>query len=189
MEKAKFERVDMRVPDYQNTWAEISRSNRLCFRINQTDPMTEASRRLVQELVPGIPETSHIMPPMQIDMGKNVKMGSHVFINHGLTVMARGGIEIEDDVMIGPGASLLTANHDMYDHQVLLCGKITLKKNAWIGAKAMILPGVTVGENAIVAGGAVVTKDVEPNTVVGGNPAKVLKHLEPAEAKKQLGGQ
>ena len=113
----------------------------------------------------------------QIDMGANVKIGNHVFINHGLIIMARGGIEIEDDVMIGPGASLLTANHDLYDYQVLLCGNVTIKKNAWIGAKAMILPGVTVGENAIVAGGSVVTKDVEANTVVGGNPARILKYL------------
>lgn len=178
MEKENFERVDMRVPDYENTWAEIRRSGSLCFKINHTDPMKETSRSLVRELIPGMPETSHIMPPMQVDMGANVKIGNHVFINHSLTVMARGGIEIEDHVMIGPGASLLTANHDLYDHQVLLCGKVTIKKNAWIGAKAMILPGVTVGENAVVAGGSVVTKDVEPYTVVAGNPAHVLKRLD-----------
>ena len=178
MRKEEFERVDMRIPDYENPWAEISRSSSLCFRITHTDPMEESSRSLVRELIPGMPESSHIMPPVQIDMGANVKIGNHVFINHGLTVMARGGIEIEDDVMIGPGASLLTANHDLYDHQVLLCGKVTIRKNAWIGAKAMILPGVTVGENAVVAGGSVVTKDVEPNTVVGGNPARVLKYLD-----------
>ena len=178
MKKEEFERVDMRIPDYKTTWAEISRSSSLCFRINNTDPMDENSKKLVQELIPDMPESSHIMPPMQIDMGANVKIGNHVFINHGLTVMARGSVEIEDDVMIGPGASLLTANHDPYEHQVLLCGKVTIKKNAWIGAKAMILPGVTVGENAIVAGGAVVTKDVEANTVVGGNPARVLKYLD-----------
>lgn len=185
MKKEEYERVDMRKPDYQDTWAEISRSGRVCFRINQTDPMSETSRALVRELVPDMPETSHIMAPMQIDMGKNMKVGSHVFINHGLTVMARGGIEIGDDVMIGPDASLLTANHDLYDHQVLLCGKITIKNNAWIGAKAVILPGVTVGENAIVAGGAVVTKDVEANTVVGGNPARVLRRLDPADSEDQ----
>lgn len=178
MKKEEFERVDMRIPDYENTWAEISRSGSLCFKINHIDPMEKTSRSLVRELIPGMPETSHIMSPMQIDMGANVKIGNHVFINHSLIVMARGGIEIGDDVMIGPGVSLLTANHDLYDHQVLLCGKVTIKKNAWIGAKAMILPGVTVGENAVVAGGSVVTKDVEPNTVVGGNPAHVLKRLD-----------
>ena len=72
----------------------------------------------------------------------------------------------------------MTANHDLYDHQILLCGKVTIKKNAWIESKAMILPGVTVGENAVVAGDSVVTKDVPPNTVVGGNPAHVLKYLD-----------
>lgn len=178
MEKENFEKVDMRIPDYENTWAEISRSGSLCFKINHIDPMEETSRSLVRELIPGMPETSHIMPPMQVDMGANVKIGNHVFINHSLTVMARGSIEIGDDVMIGPGVSLLTANHDLYDHQVLLCGKVTIKKNAWIGANAMILPGVTIGENAVVAGGSVVTKDVEPNTVVAGNPAHVLKRLD-----------
>ena len=90
MKKEEFERVDMRIPDYENTWAEISRSNSLCFKINHTDPMEETSRSLVQELLPGIPDSSHIMPPMQIDMGANVKIGNHVFINHGLTIMARG---------------------------------------------------------------------------------------------------
>ena len=92
--------------------------------------------------------------------------------------MARGSIEIEDDVMIGPEVALLTANHDFADHWVLLCGKIHINKNAWIGARAVILPGVTVGENAVVAAGAVVTKDVAANTVVGGNPARVIRKLE-----------
>jgi len=181
MKKEEFERVDMRIPDYERTWPEMGRSRSLCFSINHTDPMEKNFSELVHELVPEMAESSHIMPPMQIDMGRNVKIGSHVFINHSLTIMARGGVEIEDDVMIGPGVSLLTANHDLYDHQVLLCGKVTIRKNAWIGANAMILPGVTVGENAVVAGGAVVTKDVEPNTVVGGNPARVLKYLESGE--------
>ncbi len=80
--------------------------------------------------------------------------------------------------MIGPEVALLTANHDFADHWVLLCGKIHIKRNAWIGARAVILPGVTVGENAVVAAGAVVTKDVQANTVVGGNPARVIRRLE-----------
>lgn len=181
MAKEGFERVDMRSPDYKETWEEIARSSSLSFRLNHLDPLSGLSSILLKELIPDIPETSRIMPPLQIDMGKNVKLGKHVFINHGLTVMARGGVEIEDEVMIGPDVSILTANHDLYDHQVLLVKKITIKRNAWIGARAIILPGVTIGENAIVAAGAVVTKDVESNVIVGGNPAKIIRYLEKKE--------
>ena len=105
--------------------------------------------------------------------------------------MSRGSIEIEDNVMIGPEVALLTANHDFADHWVLLCGKIHIKRNAWIGARAVILPGVTVGENAVVAAGAVVTKDVPAMAVVGGVPAKILKvvpkeELQEASQKQAL---
>lgn len=79
--------------------------------------------------------------------------------------------------MIGPQVTLLTANHDFNDHNTLICKPIHIKENAWIGARATILPGITIGENSVVAGGSVVTKDVEPNVIVGGNPAKVLKRI------------
>lgn len=177
MDKNSFERVDMSSPDYKGTFDEINRCTKLCFKINNTEPLTDESYSLINSLFEAPLNESGIFPPMQIDMGKNVKIGKNVFINHGLTCMARGGIEIEDNVMIGPNVSLLTANHELDNHMVLLVGKVTVKKNAWIGANSTILPGVTIGENAVVAGGAVVTKDVEPNTVVGGNPAKIIKRL------------
>ena len=175
----ELERINMRDESYQASVQEIHRCGKLCFHINQTEPHSEEGRRLTDELFESLlPEGSVIFPRMQIDLGKNVKIGKNVIINHNLTCMSRGSIEIEDDVMIGPEVALLTANHDFADHWVLLCGKIHIKKNAWIGARAVILPGVTVGENAVVAAGAVVTKDVEANTVVGGNPARVIRRLE-----------
>ena len=90
-----------------------------------------------------------------------------------------GGIIIEDNVLIGPKVNLVTENHplDPADRKSLVCQSIVVKYNAWIGAAATILPGVTIGENAVVAAGAVVTSDVPPNTVVGGVPAKVIKTL------------
>lgn len=72
---------------------------------------------------------------------------------------------------------LITNNHDLHDRRLLLCKPVRVCTNAWIGAGATILPGVTVGENAVVAAGAVVTKDVAPNTIVGGNPAKFIKEI------------
>ena len=93
-------------------------------------------------------------------------------------MMSAGGIEVEDNVQIGPGVTIVTTNHDFHDHNTLICGKVTIKRNVWIGCRVTIMPGVTVGENAVVAGGAVVTKDVPANSVVGGVPAKVIKTID-----------
>jgi len=92
--------------------------------------------------------------------------------------MAFGGITIEDDVVIAPNVQLLTDNHDPYDRTILICKPIVIKKGAWIGAGASILPGVTVGRYAIVGTSAVVTKDVPDYAVAAGVPAKVLKILD-----------
>ena len=163
---------------------EMVRCQGLCRKINQSEPdLTKLHEHpLADELFKGgLPQTSNIMPPMQIDIGEQMSIGENVFINHGLTCMAAGGITIEDGVMIGPEAALLTANHDFDDLLILKCKPILIKKKAWIGARAVILPGVTVGEGAVVASGAIVTKDVPPRTVVGGNPAKVIKYLDKEE--------
>ena len=97
----------------------------------------------------------------------------------GCLMMSRGGITIDDDVMIAANVQLISNNHDLYDRQLLICKPVHICRNVWIGAGATILPGVTVGENAVVAAGAIVTKNVEPNTIVGGNPAKLIKHIDP----------
>lgn len=91
-----------------------------------------------------------------------------------------GGITIEDDVLIGPGAYLLSVNHGLKPkrRKELELKPVLIKKNAWIGARATICPGVIVGENAVIAAGAVVTKDVPKNTVVSGVPAKIIKKIE-----------
>ena len=107
-----------------------------------------------------------------------MKIGDNVFINSNCLAMARGGITIEDDVMIAGNVQLLSNNHDEYERQVLLCEKIIIKKGAWIGAGASILPGVTVGKYAIVGAGAIVTKNVPDYSVVVGTPAKVVKKLD-----------
>lgn len=175
----KEEIIDMRTQDMMDSFQEIQRTSKFVFKLNHTEPFTEEYFKLLNELFEGkLGKNSNISAPFQIDMAKNMKIGNHVFINHNFIAMTRGKIIIEDDVMIAPGVSILTANHDLKDHQILKCKQVHIKKNAWIGAKAIILPGITVGENAVVAAGAVVTKDVLPNTVVGGNPAKILKTIE-----------
>jgi acetyltransferase-like isoleucine patch superfamily enzyme len=101
-----------------------------------------------------------------------------VFINHSAIFSASGGIEFEEGVQVAPGVRIATINHDFNErHTKYTYGKVTIKKNAWIGMNVTICPGVTIGENAVVAAGAVVTKDVAPNTIVGGNPARFIKSI------------
>ena len=120
-----------------------------------------------------------VFTPLYINYGKHISIGKNVFINFDCTFLALGGITIEDDVLIGPKVSFITESHPLDPEQRKgLIGKpIHIKKNAWIGANATILPGVTIGENAIVAAGAVVSKDVPDNTIVGGIPAKFIKNV------------
>jgi acetyltransferase-like isoleucine patch superfamily enzyme len=103
-----------------------------------------------------------------------------VFINHACSFLDLGGITIEDHVLIGPKVNLITENHPVNpaDRKSLVLGSIHIKKNAWIGAGATILPGVTIGENSIVAAGSVVNKDVPDNTIVGGIPAKLIRSVD-----------
>lgn len=170
-------RIDMRKPEEADP-AEGIRCAQLCFKINHTMPMTEEYNRLVSELFMGnIGEGSRVMSPLTVVRGNRVKIGRNVVVMNNSLFMAAGGITIEDDVMVAANVQFISNNHDLYDHQILTCKPVRLKRNCWIGAGATILPGITVGENAVVAAGAVVTKDVENNTVVGGNPAKVIKRI------------
>jgi acetyltransferase-like isoleucine patch superfamily enzyme len=178
------EPVNMLDPDYSVAIDDMEITRRLSFAINNVFhenvfQNTNKIRPLFGELI-GAPvaDSTTIMPPFHIDFGKNIKLGKQVFINHNCTCMSAGGIIIDDNVQIGPQVTLTTTNHDFDNRYILICKSIHIKKNVWIGAGALVLPGVTIGENSVIAGGAVVTKDVEPNVVVGGNPAKVLKRLD-----------
>ena len=174
------EHIHILDPDYRReVHGEIARCRHLCFLANSTDP-ADAARigEIEDELLGPRAEGTFLTPPFQIDCACAVQLGKNVFANHGLTVMSAGGIAIEDGVMMGPEVALLTVNHEPDDIRVIMTGEIRIRKNAWIGARATILPGVTVGEGAIVASGAVVSKNVPPHTVVGGVPARIIKEIE-----------
>jgi len=145
---------------------------------NSTEP--DEILNILGEIVGEKLKNVAVFTPVYINYGKNLKIGKNVFINFDCTFLTLGGITIEDDVLIGPKVSLITENHPLEpQHRKGLTGKsILIKKNAWIGANATILPGVTIGENAVVAAGAVVSKDVPDNVVVGGIPAKIIKTIE-----------
>lgn len=138
----------------------------------------ERIRELLSEITQSvIDESVHINLPFYSDFGRHIRIGKNVFINTGALFVDLGGITIEDNVLIAPQVKILTVNHpeDPKLRRGVILKPVRIRRNAWIGAGATILPGVTVGENAIVAAGAVVSKDVQPNTTVGGIPAKILK--------------
>ena len=124
-------------------------------------------------------ETLGLIPPFNTDCGKNIRIGENVFINSGCNMQDQGGIYIGDDVLIGHNACLVTLNHDVNpdSRADMFPQPIHIKNKAWIGSNATVLPGVTIGENSIVAAGAVVTRDVPDNTIVGGVPAKIIKKI------------
>ena len=181
------EPVDMMSEEYGEAIQELNRSNELSFRLNKLSPLESDKRKelLAELLQEPLQEHTDIFTPLQIDFGRNLKIGKDVFINHSLTVMAIGGITIGNKVQIGPQVTIVTDNHDPDNRSVLRCKRVIIKDNVWIGARVVIMPGVTVGENAIIAGGAVVTKNVQANSVVGGCPAKVLKILLPGKGDER----
>jgi acetyltransferase-like isoleucine patch superfamily enzyme len=173
------EAVNMFEEEYGAAIQHMDVTRKLCFKINHTIPELNELLPLFGEMLEApLQEGTVIIPPVHIDFGRQMSLGKHVFINHSCTCMSAGGITIEDNVQIGPEVTMVTTNHNFSDRYTLLCKGIHIKKNVWIGARAVILPGVTIGENAVIAGGAVVTKDVKPNAVVGGNPAKIIKQLD-----------
>ncbi len=121
-----------------------------------------------------------LLPPFYTDFGRNIRVGKNVFVNHGCEFMDRGGITIDDGVFIAPKVNLITINHPENPalRSATYCAPIHIKANAWIGVGASVMPGVTIGENAIVAANAVVTKDVPDNMIVGGVPARVLRPIK-----------
>ncbi|MBQ7501894.1 galactoside O-acetyltransferase [bacterium] len=171
-------RVDMRKLTAEDSKA-YDKQEELLFRLNQTFPRSEEYKKILGELFKDrIGEGSFLRAPLAGAALDKMIIGNGVFINSNLLAMARGGITIEDDVMIAANVQLLSNNHDPYDRHVLTCRPIVIKKGAWIGAGASILPGVTVGRYAIVGASSVVTKDVPDYGVVVGSPAKVIKMLD-----------
>jgi acetyltransferase-like isoleucine patch superfamily enzyme len=121
-----------------------------------------------------------LIPPFYTTGGEDIRMGRNVFINQNCTMYDLGGIDIGDDVMIGPNVSIITSSHPIdptQRHAVTVGKPIVIERNVWIAAGATIIGGVTVGENSVVAAGSVVTRDVPPNTLVGGNPARVIRSI------------
>ena len=158
----------------------VTRTQGLSVQLNASTDIDEVRVRLSEIIGSPIDKSTRIFPPFYTNFGRFITPGKNVFINHACSFLDLGGINIEDDVLIGPKVNLITEDHplDPAERQTLLPKPIVIKRNAWIGAGATLLPGVTIGENAVVAAGAVVSKDVPAITVVGGVPAKIIKSID-----------
>lgn len=175
-------------PDYHKIGAVITEAQKTIAEINTGYRDPDEVRQLFSRLTGTQVDASFwLLPPFYTDFGRNIKVGKNVFINHCCEFMDRGGITLEDKVLIGPKVNLITINHPVKpsERRATYCAPIIIRKNAWIGAAVSVMPGVTIGENSIVAANAVVTRDVPPNTIVGGVPAKVIKTIEDDRHKQE----
>ena len=166
-------------PEHQQILAVVDRTLRLTNQLNNSGDVNTVRELLGDIIGNRIDETTTIFPPFYVNFGRFITIGKNVFINHACSFLDIGGITIEDHVLIGPRVNIVTENHplDPTDRRALITQPVVIKRNAWIGAGATILPGVTIGENAVVAAGAVVSKDVPANSVVGGVPAKFIRTI------------
>lgn len=179
MESSRQNRIDLRTDvGHAN---ETIRNRQLCFRLKQVMPLCDEYNALVKELFHGnIGEGSYMMPPLTVVGADKIEIGNHVFIMDGVLMMGSGGITIEDNVQMAANVQILSNNHDLRDREVITLAPVRICSGAWIGAGATILPGIIIGENAVVGAASVVTRDVAPNTIVAGNPAKVLRTFDPS---------
>lgn len=175
------EEISTSDPEYQKIIGIIEETMNLAAEFNSRPPFDDGNREIIERIL-GRPldESSAILPPFYVDYGKNIIIGKNVWIQQGCTFFDRGGITIGDGVFIAPKVNLITLNHieNPYERSTTVSKPVTIEDRVWIGIAATVMPGVTIGENSIIAAGAVVTKDVPKNSVAAGVPAKVIKKIE-----------
>lgn len=161
------------------------------WEFNNLHPSRKEERlALFRSIVGDCGENFHINRPFRCDYGCNIHIGNNFIANFNLTILDEAPVTIGDNVFIGPNVSIYTACHpieaEARNTGVEWAEPVTIGNSVWIGGSATILPGVTIGDNCVIGAGSVVTKDVEADTVVGGNPAKVIKRIpKPVIAGKE----
>ena len=165
---------------HQHMFEAGEETRRITAEINNKYNPKERIQELFSQLIGQKVVNFMLFPPFYADYGKNISIGENVFINSGCCFQDQGGIEIGNNVLVGQQVVIATLNHDLAPNRRanMLPAPVKIGNNVWVGAHATILAGVTIGDNSVVAAGAVVTKDVPANVVVAGVPAKVIKEIE-----------
>jgi acetyltransferase-like isoleucine patch superfamily enzyme len=174
--------IHSKTPDSVAMLANVKRAMAITARLNRlTFDDADEIRALFSQLIgKEVDESFLLIPPFYTACGDEIRVGRNVFVNQNCTFHDLGGLDIADDVLIGPNVSIITTSHPVEPSQrrAATIGKpIVIEKGVWIAAAAIIIGGVTVGAHSVVAAGSVVTKDVSANTLVGGNPARVIRSI------------
>ena len=172
--------ISLADPEYPEVAAVIEEAQCTIAEMNTGYRDPAAMRALFSRRTGAPVDESFRLMPFYTDFGKNISVWRSVFVNHPCEFMDRGEITIGDGVLIGPKVNLLTINHplDPARRRSTYSAPIVIKKRAWLGASVSVMPGVTIGENAVVAANAVVMGDVPDNAVVGGIPARAIKTID-----------
>lgn len=162
--------------------AEREKTKALLRHYNLTEAAPER-QTLLQQLLGHLGQNSIIEPPFYCSYGQNIYLGEHVYLNFLCTILDNNTVHIGNHVMIGPSVQIYTATHPLQAQTRIqgweIAKPIVIEDNVWVGGGAILLPGIIIGRNAVVGAGAVVSRNVLPNTVVAGNPARVIKEIEP----------
>jgi len=174
--------IPRRTPESAAMVAEVRRAMAITAAINRLTFNDAAEvRALFGELIgQPVDESFMLAPPFYATGGRDTRVGRNVFVNQNCTFYDLGGIDIADEVMIGPNVSLITSSHPIAPSRRrdgVLAKPIVIERNVWIAAGATVIGGVTIGENSVVAAGSVVARDVPPNSLVGGNPARIIRSI------------
>lgn len=154
-----------------------------CQKLNAISVLDyDAREAAIHELFGSTGENPSVLPVFNCDYGKNIHVGDTFLANYNVTILDIGPVNIGNDVMIGPGTLITTVNHPLSPkgcrNHLGIMRPVTIGSDVWIGGNATILPGVTIGNNVVIAAGAVVTKDIPDNCVAGGVPARIIKEIE-----------
>lgn len=180
-EKEKMIKGEYYHPNDHTLMADRAKARQLTFAYQQTNEPSQR-KAILKELLGACGEDVIFEGRIQCDYGYNIEVGEHFFANFDAVLLDVCKITIGDHCLLGPNVHIYTAGHPLNPEERqtgIEFGKpVTIGHHVWIGGGAIINPGVKIGDHAVIASGSVVTKDVPSNVIVGGNPAKILKHLE-----------
>jgi maltose O-acetyltransferase len=181
--RQRMEDGDLYLADDPHLQAALARAADLAADYNATRSADRARRRqILLDLLGHVGHDTEVRPPLQVDYGRNVRIGARTFANYGLVALDVAPIAIGDDVQIGPNVQLLTPTHPIEAEprraKWEAARPITIGDNVWLGGGAIVLAGVTIGDNTVVGAGAVVVRDLPADVVAVGCPARVVRRLD-----------